>query len=144
MSPLPMKGCKIKAYARRSGHFAGRGLYHAIPAVTRDLRFSGLIRRTAPFSRLLQHTRGCGGSILTQILTGSEYKILNSMYLYWLKYQYNGYFLFRIYKPIALSIDSKQYANINNLHVSHTCKFVFKSSKSPIVLIAFGNHDCIP
>jgi hypothetical protein len=28
-------------------------------------------RSTAPFSRLLQHTRGCGGSILTRILTGS-------------------------------------------------------------------------
>jgi hypothetical protein len=45
-------------------------LYRATPAVTRDLGFSGLIRRTAPFSRLLRHTRGCGGSILTRILTG--------------------------------------------------------------------------
>jgi hypothetical protein len=27
--------------------------------VTPDLGFSGLIRRTAPFSRLLRHTRGC-------------------------------------------------------------------------------------
>jgi hypothetical protein len=32
--------------------------------------FSGLIRRTAPFSRLLQYAWGCGGSILIQILTG--------------------------------------------------------------------------
>jgi hypothetical protein len=32
--------------------------------------FSGLIRRTAPFSRLLRHTRGCEGYILTWILTG--------------------------------------------------------------------------
>jgi hypothetical protein len=32
------------------------------------LRFSGLIRRTAPFSRLLRHTRV--GSILARILTG--------------------------------------------------------------------------
>jgi hypothetical protein len=32
--------------------------------------FSVLIRRTAPLSRLLRHTRGCGGSILTQTLTG--------------------------------------------------------------------------
>jgi hypothetical protein len=38
--------------------------------VTRDLGFSGLIRRTAPFSLLLRHTTGCGGSILTRILTG--------------------------------------------------------------------------
>jgi hypothetical protein len=40
--------------------------------VTRDLSFSGIIRRTAPVSRLLRHTRGCGGSILTQILTGLD------------------------------------------------------------------------
>jgi hypothetical protein len=40
------------------------------PAVTRGLGFSGLIRRTAQFSRLFRHTRGCGGSILTRILAG--------------------------------------------------------------------------
>jgi hypothetical protein len=70
-SPLPVKGCKIYAYARRSGPLS-RDLYRATPAVTRDLGFSGLIRRTAPFSRLLWHTRGCGGSILTRILTGQH------------------------------------------------------------------------
>jgi hypothetical protein len=52
--------------------WAGRDLYRATPAVTWDLGFSGLIRRTAPFSRLLRHTRGCGGSILTRILTGGK------------------------------------------------------------------------
>jgi hypothetical protein len=45
---------------------AGRDLYRAISAVTQGLSFSGLIRRTAPFSRLLRHTRGCGGYILTR------------------------------------------------------------------------------
>jgi hypothetical protein len=34
--------------------------------------FSGLIRRTAPFSRLLRHTRGCGRPILTRILSGMK------------------------------------------------------------------------
>jgi hypothetical protein len=49
----------------------GRGdLYRATPAVTQSLGFSGLIRSTAPFCRLLRHTRGCGGSVLTQIITG--------------------------------------------------------------------------
>jgi hypothetical protein len=52
------------------GLWAGRDLYRATPAVTLDLSFSGLIRRTAPFSRLLRHTRGSGGPILTRILTG--------------------------------------------------------------------------
>jgi hypothetical protein len=36
------------------GPWAGRDLYRTTPAVTRGLGFSGLIRRTAPFSRLLQ------------------------------------------------------------------------------------------
>jgi hypothetical protein len=35
-----------------------RDLYHATSAVTRDLCFSGLIRRTAPFSRLLPQAKG--------------------------------------------------------------------------------------
>jgi hypothetical protein len=52
------------------GLWAGRDLYRATPAVIRNLGFTGLIRRTAPFSRLVRHTRGCGRSILTQIPTG--------------------------------------------------------------------------
>jgi hypothetical protein len=52
------------------GFWAGRDLYRATLAVTRDVGFSGIIRRTAPISHLLRHTRGCGWSILTQILTG--------------------------------------------------------------------------
>jgi hypothetical protein len=44
---------------------AGRNLYRATPTVTRGLGFSGLIQRTAPFSCLLRHTRGCGEIILT-------------------------------------------------------------------------------
>jgi hypothetical protein len=51
------------------GLWAGRDLYRATPAVMRDLGLSGLIRTTAPFSRLLRLTRGCGGSILTRIFT---------------------------------------------------------------------------
>jgi hypothetical protein len=52
------------------GIWAGRDFYSATRAVARGLGFSGLFRRTAPFSRLFGHTRGCGGSILTRILTG--------------------------------------------------------------------------
>jgi hypothetical protein len=47
------------------GLWARRDIYRATPAVTRGIGFSGLIRRTAPFNRLLRHTRGCGGPILT-------------------------------------------------------------------------------
>jgi hypothetical protein len=55
------------------GLWAGRDLYRATPAVTRGLGFSCLIRRTATFSRLLRHTRGCDGSILTRILTSESF-----------------------------------------------------------------------
>jgi hypothetical protein len=50
--------------------WAGRDLYRATSSATRGLGFSGLIQRTAPFSRLLRHTRGCGWCILTRFLTG--------------------------------------------------------------------------
>jgi hypothetical protein len=50
--------------------WAGRVLYRATSAVTQDLRYYGIIRRTAPFNRLLRFARGWGGHILTRILTG--------------------------------------------------------------------------
>jgi hypothetical protein len=62
---------KFRPMLGTQGLWSGRDLYRATPAVTQDLGFSGLIRRTAPFRRLLRHTRGCGGSILTRILTGT-------------------------------------------------------------------------
>ena len=66
------RAAKFRPILGAQGLWAGRDLYRATPAVTRDLGFSGLIRRTAPFSRLLRHTRGCGGSILTRVLTESD------------------------------------------------------------------------
>ena len=52
------RAAKFRPMLGAQGLWAGRDLYRATPAVTRDLGFSGLIRRTAPFSRLLRHTRG--------------------------------------------------------------------------------------
>jgi hypothetical protein len=60
---------------------AGWDLYHATPTETQDLGFFGLIRRTAPFSRLLRHMRGCGGSILTQILTELQFVYKDIQYI---------------------------------------------------------------
>jgi hypothetical protein len=60
---------KFRPMLGAQGLWAGRDLYCATPAVTRDLGFSGLIRRSAPFSRLLRHAWECGGPILTRILT---------------------------------------------------------------------------
>jgi phage FluMu protein Com len=90
--------CRWRAVKNRpmlgaQGLWAGRDLYLATPAVTRDLGFSGLIRMAAcsiplktqngvwriyfcpdshgsPFSHLLRHTRGYGGPFLTRIPTG--------------------------------------------------------------------------
>jgi hypothetical protein len=64
------RAAKFRPMLGAQGLWAGRDLNCATPAVTRGLGFSGLIRRTARFSRLLRHTRGCGGSILTRIPTG--------------------------------------------------------------------------
>jgi hypothetical protein len=63
------RAAKFRPMLCAQGLWAGRDIYRATPAVTQDLGFSGLIRRTAPFSRLLRHMRGCDGSILTRILT---------------------------------------------------------------------------
>jgi hypothetical protein len=65
--------CRQRA-AKFRPMFGAYGLYRATSAVTWDLGFSGLIRRTAPFSRLVGHTRGCGRPILTRILTGAHPK----------------------------------------------------------------------
>jgi hypothetical protein len=78
---VPLKN--ISLIWRRWWTIAGEGLQNlglssalrafeqgGIFIVARGLGFSGLIRIIAPFSRLLQHTKGCGGSILARILTG--------------------------------------------------------------------------
>jgi hypothetical protein len=60
---------KFRPMLGAQGLWAGKELYRATPAVTQTLGFSGIVWKTAPFSRLLWHTRGCGWSILTRILT---------------------------------------------------------------------------
>jgi hypothetical protein len=76
------RAAKFRPMLGAQGLWAGRDLYRATPVVTRDLGFSGLIWRTAPFSRLLRHTRGCGGSILTRFtgcnITGRENLLIYS------------------------------------------------------------------
>jgi hypothetical protein len=63
-------------------HFwAGRDLYRATLAVTWGLSFSGHIRRTVPFSRLLQLVRRCVGPILTRILTVHCYGYENTVHI---------------------------------------------------------------
>jgi hypothetical protein len=63
---------KFRPMLGAQGHWAGRDLYRATPAMTQGLGFSGLIRRTAPISCLLRHARGCKGSILTWVLAGAR------------------------------------------------------------------------
>jgi hypothetical protein len=69
-SPLPVNGTIKIPPCSKALSAEHRPKFCSPPAVTRDLGFSGLIRRTAPSSRLLRHTRGCGEPILTRILTG--------------------------------------------------------------------------
>jgi hypothetical protein len=67
------RAAKCRPTFGAQGLWAGRDLYRATPTVTPGLCFSGLIRRSAPFNRRLRHTRGCGASILTRILTGKDF-----------------------------------------------------------------------
>jgi hypothetical protein len=62
------RAAKFRPILGIRGLWAGRDFYRATSAVKRGLGFSGLIRRTAPFSHLLRHTWGCGGPSLTRIL----------------------------------------------------------------------------
>jgi hypothetical protein len=64
------RAAKSRPMLGAHGLWAGRDLYRATPTVTRDLGFSGPIRKTAPISRFLRHAWRCEGPILTRILTG--------------------------------------------------------------------------
>jgi hypothetical protein len=59
------RGAKFRPMLKTQGLWAGRDLYRATrsPTVTQtqDFGFSGLIRRTVPFSRLLRHPYGPWG-----------------------------------------------------------------------------------
>jgi hypothetical protein len=52
---LHTRAAKFRTMLGAQGIWAGRDLYRATPAVTRDLGFSGLLGRIAPISRLLRH-----------------------------------------------------------------------------------------
>jgi hypothetical protein len=62
------RAAKCRPMLGTQSFWAGRYFNRVTRAVTRGLGFSGVIRRTASFSRLQSH-KGCGGSILTPILT---------------------------------------------------------------------------
>ena len=78
------RNTKFRPMLVAQGLWAGRDLYRTTPAVTPDLSFAGLIRRTAPISRLLRHTRGCGGSILARILSGVNHFDLKCLVTFFL------------------------------------------------------------
>jgi hypothetical protein len=60
-SPSPVKGCKISAYARRSGPLSREGSLSCHTCCDTGPRFFRSHPKDRPFSRLLRHTRGCGG-----------------------------------------------------------------------------------
>jgi hypothetical protein len=60
VSPLPVTGLQNLGLCLALRAFEQQGIF----IVPWDLGFSGLIRKTAPFSRLLWHTMGCGGCLI--------------------------------------------------------------------------------
>jgi hypothetical protein len=75
------RAAKFRPMFDAQGLWAGRDLYRATPNVTRNLRYPGLIRRTAPFLRLIRHTWGCEGPILTRILNETVKNPVTSTFL---------------------------------------------------------------
>jgi hypothetical protein len=63
------RAVKFRPMLGAHGLGAGKDLYRATPAVTQGLGFTGLIRRSVPFSHLLRNAWGCWGPILTRIPT---------------------------------------------------------------------------
>jgi hypothetical protein len=61
------------------GAFEQGYVYRATPAVTRDLGFSGLIQKTAPFSRL--SLPGNPFDLAPPLLAGGEQEIRNIIHL---------------------------------------------------------------
>jgi hypothetical protein len=111
------------------GLWAGRDLYRATPTVTRGLGFSGLIRRTSPFSCLLRHTRGCGVPILSRILTGQLTKIPPA-YPNLLKGEgrvYSPITVFLLWCPVCLTLNSIW--NIFLQWVAYMCDMVTLGGK---------------
>jgi hypothetical protein len=78
---IPMLGAQ--------GLWAGRDLYRATPAVTRDLSFSGLIRRTTPFSRLIQSPLTTHEG-MWRIYSNPDPQALVSVYKFWHPYTKNN------------------------------------------------------
>jgi hypothetical protein len=66
-SLLPVKGCKILAYARRSGSLSREGSSSCHTSCDTGHQFFSSLIEGPP--HLVWHTRGCRGSILTRILT---------------------------------------------------------------------------
>ena len=64
------EGLQILAYARHLRPLSREGSLSCHTCCDTGLGFYGLIRRTAPFSRLLRQARGYWGPILTRIPTG--------------------------------------------------------------------------
>jgi hypothetical protein len=67
-----VKGCKIKASARRSRPLSREGSLSCHTCCDMGPRFFRSHPKDVPFSRPLWHAWDCGGPILTRILMGSR------------------------------------------------------------------------
>jgi hypothetical protein len=123
------------------GLWEGRDLYRATPAVTRGLSFSDLIRRTAPFSRLLRHTRRCGESILTRILTSTECKDIWTINLRW---QIQFIWLYELKCFLFIEILNKYYQSlIYRMNFSTSLLFLFLQGWHSFAKRPRSLHPCI-
>jgi hypothetical protein len=148
-SPFPVNGYKILACARRSGPLSREGSLschiccdmgpqffrsytndrHIQSALTKH---DGIMRIYSnpdphgfPFSRLLRHRRGCGGPILTQILTGGGGAYLQATDLFFLLVQYGNGLPTRTCVSLSVKIHYLRfYVPLKNFsHICHHCRW---------------------
>jgi hypothetical protein len=67
------RATKCRPMLGAQGLWTGGNHYCATPTVTRDVGLIWSHPKDHPFSRLIWHTRGCEGPILTRILTGDNF-----------------------------------------------------------------------
>jgi hypothetical protein len=84
------RAAKFRLMLGAQGLWAGRGLYRTTPAVTQRLGFSGIIRRTTPFTGLLQHARGMWRIYSNSDPNGSLKKSGNMNITVWMKNEVSG------------------------------------------------------
>jgi hypothetical protein len=96
------RAAKFRPMLGAQGLWAGRDLYHATPAVTLDLGFSGLIRRTTHLVTPYDTWRDVEDLFSPRSSQGWHKNVFENKYWYWMKYNGTDFHLLLIWTCRAL------------------------------------------